>query len=80
MTEAQSGPLATRLRVLARTQTTLEKAEAKSLAAGHSRDATLLDAQEAGASYAELEAATGLSSSRVTQVLRRERKRRATTH
>lgn len=63
------------LRRLGRAQTKLDTLEAAAKAAAITRDALMLDAQHAGATYPEMEAATGLSTARVTQVLRRERTR-----
>lgn len=54
-------------------QERLNKAERAATQAAAERDATVLEAQEAGATYAEIQAATGLSTARVTQVLRRQR-------
>lgn len=57
-------------------QKRLDDAEAKATAAATERDAAVLVAQESGATYAEIQEATGLSTARVTQVLRRQRERR----
>lgn len=43
-----------------------------------SRDALILHAQESGATYAELAVATGLTTWRVGQILKRERLNRKT--
>lgn len=63
----------TALRAVKTTQATLNKAEAKASEAADARNAAVLGAQQDGVTYAELIDATGLSESRVTQILRRER-------
>jgi DNA-directed RNA polymerase specialized sigma24 family protein len=68
---------AARLLAKAKTaQANLTNLETRADAAALKRNAAVLEAQEAGTTYAELESALGLSTSRVTQVLRRARKRR----
>lgn len=57
----------------------LNKAEAKATEAAAERDAWVYRAQEAGATYAEIQEATGLSTARVTQVLRKVRQALTTT-
>lgn len=54
-------------------QRALNTAEAAATDAAQRRDAALLAAKDAGATYAELQEATDLSTARVTQVLRRAR-------
>lgn len=61
------------LRTLATRQRQLNDAETKATQAAEARAVAVLSAQGAGATYGELEEATGLSTSRVTQVLRRAR-------
>lgn len=56
-----------------RRQQRLNTAEAEALNAATLRDTAVFDAQQAGASYAEIQEATGLSTARVTQILRRVR-------
>lgn len=56
-----------------RLQDALWKAARKADDAAIKRDEAVLAAQAEGASHAEIQAATGLSVSRVTQVLRRAR-------
>lgn len=70
--------VATALRKAAEAQDRLNKAEAKAADAATTRDAALAQAQRAGATYAEMEAATDLSNARVTQILRRVRDRSTT--
>lgn len=43
------------------------------------RDRTILTAQQAGATYPELAAASGLTRDRVSQVLQQQRRRNTTT-
>ena len=62
-----------------RAQASLDKAEALASAASRQRDRAFLAAFDAGATYADLETATGLSNARVTQVLRRARETATTT-
>lgn len=57
-------------------QGVLNQAEQKATSAAADRDQAVLDAQVAGATYAEIQQATGLSTARVTQVLRRQRQAR----
>lgn len=52
------------------------EAVAKAIATVDTRDALILEAQESGASYAELADATGLTTWRVGQILKRERTNR----
>jgi hypothetical protein len=69
-------------RTLARAMTDqarLDKAERTATDAAARRDASVLEAQEAGNTYADLTDATGLSTARITQVLRRDRQRRTAT-
>lgn len=54
-------------------QETLNLAERKATVAAFDRDRAVYDAQQEGASYAEIQEATGLSTARVTQILRRAR-------
>ena len=54
-----------------RRQQRLNTDEAKALESASLRDMAVYEAQAAGASYAEIQEATGLSSARVTQILRR---------
>lgn len=54
-------------------QKRLDLAQKAATAQAEVRDATLAEAQTAGATYADMEQATGLSTSRVTQILRRAR-------
>lgn len=61
------------LRAAAKSQKRLNDLEARATDAGKERSAYILAAQEAGATYAEIQAATGLSTARVTQVLRKAR-------
>ena len=56
-----------------RRQQRLNTAETEALNAATLRDTAVFDAQQAGASYAEIQEATGLSIARVTQILRRVR-------
>lgn len=56
-----------------RRQQRLNTAEADALNAASLRDTAVYDAQAAGATYAEIQEATGLSTARITQVLRRVR-------
>lgn len=67
------------LKSLGARQQHLNDLEARASRAALERDALLLEAQDLGASYADLEDATGLSTARVTQVLRRARQRRSIT-
>lgn len=64
------------LKAATRTQAALNKAEAAALEAARLRDAAVLQAQAHSATYAEIQQATGLSTARVTQVLRRQRQAR----
>lgn len=57
----------------------LTKAERSRDRAALARDRALLAAADKGATYEEMAAATGLSVTRVTQVLRRTRANRTTT-
>jgi DNA-directed RNA polymerase specialized sigma24 family protein len=61
------------LNVAHRRQKALNKAEAAATEAAAYRDLAVHDAQVAGASYAEIQTATGLSTARVTQILRKAR-------
>jgi uncharacterized protein YerC len=65
------------LKAATRRQGALNAAEAKALEAARLRDDAVLQAQAEGATYAEIQAATGLSTARITQVLRRQRQVRA---
>jgi hypothetical protein len=65
------------LRTLKSIQGRLAKAEADATTLAAERGAALLEASDAGASRADLQAATGLSQARITQVLREARRRRA---
>lgn len=56
-------------------QRNLDLAEGKATDAATLRDNRVWEAREAGATYADIQAATGLSISRITQVLRRVRNR-----
>lgn len=56
-----------------RRQQRLNADEAKALESASLRDTAVYDAQQAGATYAEIQEATGLSTARVTQILRRVR-------
>jgi uncharacterized protein YerC len=67
------------LRKAATTQKALNKAEKAADDAAKARDTAVYAAQEAGATYPEIQEATGLSTARVTQVLRKVRQARATT-
>jgi len=71
MTEQQSKAQA--LNAVKRRQQRLNTDEAKALESAGLRDTAVYDAQQAGATYAEIQAATGLSTARVTQILRRVR-------
>lgn len=62
------------LRTAAKAQKRLNDLEDRATAAAGERDAHLLAAQQLGATYAELQEATGLSAARVTQILRRTRR------
>lgn len=64
----------------AATQDRLNRDEQRATESAAKRDKAVLEAQEAGATYAEIQAATGLSTARVTQVLRRQRQARVTIH
>lgn len=63
----------TPLDLLAAHQATLDSAEQRALEHAQQRNAALWDAHLAGATYPTLAKATGLSVTRVTQILRRER-------
>lgn len=63
----------TALKRAAAAQGRLNTAEAKATDAASERDQWVFIAQQAGASYAEIQEATGLSTARVTQVLRKVR-------
>lgn len=67
------------LKMAATHQEALNRAEAKATEAAKVRDAAMDAARGLGATYAELQAATGLSVARVTQVLRRVREARTAT-
>lgn len=69
----------TALKRAAAAQDRLNTAEAKATDAAADRDDWVYIAQTAGATYAEIQAATGLSTARVTQVLRKVRARATTT-
>lgn len=56
-----------------RRQQRLNTDEAKALESAGLRDMAVYEAQAVGASYAEIQAATGLSTARVTQILRKVR-------
>ena len=56
-----------------RRQRALNKAEATATEAAADRDQAVYDARLAGATYGEIQDATGLSTARVTQVLRKVR-------
>lgn len=56
-----------------RRQQRLNTDEAKATESAGLRDQAVYEAQAAGATYAEIQEATGLSIARITQVLRRER-------
>jgi uncharacterized protein YerC len=62
-----------------RRQTTLNRLEAQATEAATARDLAVFLAQEKGATYAEIQEATGLSTARVTQVLRKVRESQTTT-
>ena len=55
------------------TQRRLNQAEAIATERDSDRDQAVYAAQVEGASYAEIQTATGLSTARVTQILRRAR-------
>lgn len=63
------------LKAAAVCQRRLNEAERKATEAALARDDAMAAARETGATYADLEAATGLSTARVTQVLRKVRQR-----
>lgn len=67
MTKAQA------LKKATSTQKALNTVEQKAAVAALDRDRAIYQAQQAGASYADLQEATGLSDTRVTQILRRAR-------
>ena len=56
-----------------RRQQRLNTDEAAALNSAALRDTAVYDAQQAGATYAEIQEATGLSTARITQVLRKVR-------
>lgn len=56
-------------------QESLNKAEHLATTKAVVRDARVAEAQGAGATYAEIREATGLSMTRLTQILRRARNR-----
>lgn len=60
-------------------QRALNAAEAAATDAAVRRDQAVYAAQQAGATYPEIQEATGLSTARVTQVLRKVRQANATT-
>lgn len=60
-------------------QADLNKAEAKATEYAAIRDQAVFAAKEAGATYAEIQEATNLSTARVTQVLRKVRQSTTTT-
>lgn len=70
---------AQRLRIAKAAQERLNKAEAKATEAASTRDQAVHDSQAQGATYAEIQEATGLSTARVTQVLRKVRLAQTTT-
>lgn len=61
------------LTALRQAQQRLDKAESVASTLAQARALRMAEAQEAGASYADIQAVTGLSATRVTQVLRRTR-------
>lgn len=61
------------LNAVKRRQQRLNTDEAKANESANLRDMALYEAQVVGASYAEIQEATGLSTARVTQILRRVR-------
>lgn len=61
------------LATLKRRQATLTRLERDAASAATAREEAVRVAYKAGATYADLEAATGLSTSRITQLLRRVR-------
>lgn len=61
------------LKALATAQRSLNDLDARANAAATRRNTLALEAQTLGASYEDLEAATCLSTARVTQVLRKAR-------
>lgn len=67
------------LKRAADTQRRLNQAEAIATERAGDRDQAVFAAQQEGASYAELETATGLSTARITQILRRSRQTTTTT-
>jgi hypothetical protein len=60
-----------------RRQERLNKSELAATEAAFKRDQAVYDAQQAGATYADIQAATGLSEARVAQVLAKVRDRLA---
>lgn len=60
-------------------QRTLNAAEEKATHAALARDQAVYDAQTMGATYAEIQDVTGLSTARITQVLRKVRRSTTTT-
>lgn len=60
-------------------QEVLNRAERRATEAAADRDQRVHAAQEVGATYAEIQEATGLSTARVTQVLRKVRQALTTT-
>lgn len=66
------------LKRAADTQRRLNQAEAIATERAQDRDRAVYEAQVEGASYAEIQAATGLSTARVTQILSRARRAQAT--
>lgn len=62
-----------------RRQATLNRLETQATEAAAARDRAVALAQEKGATYAEIQEATGLSTARVTQVLRKVRTAHTTT-
>lgn len=67
------------LKRAADTQRRLNQAEAIATERAQDRDRAVYQAQVEGASYAEIQEATGLSTARITQILRRARNLAAPT-
>lgn len=65
------------LAVLSERASEYRAAEAKAREAKAARDAALVSAQAAGATYPQMASASALSRDRVAQVLAKERERRA---
>lgn len=72
-------PTKTALSAARKAQERLNKAEQTANALAEARNARVLEAKNAGATYPALQEATGLSQARIAQVLRRERQTLTTT-